>query len=134
MIESVASMSAYFFLNWLYGWPGVALAPDGTLIYRMATTMTLAGVVTTQIGAVFGCRTDRESIFRIGFFTNRLVLVGIAVELMLLCSLIYLPFLHGIFNTAPIGLREWAYVFAWTPVIFLADELRKAFLRWRERR
>ena len=134
MIESVASMSAYFFLNWLNGWPGVALAPDGTLIYRMATTMTLAGVVTTQIGAVFGCRTDRESIFRIGFFTNRLVLVGIAVELVLLCSLIYLPFLHGVFNTAPIGLREWAYVFAWTPVIFLADELRKAFLRWRERR
>ena len=30
MIESVASMSAYFFLNWLHGWPGVPLAPAGT--------------------------------------------------------------------------------------------------------
>jgi len=132
MIESVASMSAYFFLNWLNGWPGVPLAAEGTLTYRMATTMTLAGVVVTQVGAVMGCRTDRASIFRIGFFTNHLVLWGIAVELTLLGILIYTPFLHSIFNTAPIGLREWSYVFAWTPVIFLLDEFRKAILRWRE--
>ncbi len=134
MIESVASMSAYFFLNWLNGWPGTPLAPDGTLIYRMATTMTLAGVVATQVGAVMGCRTDRASIFQIGLFTNRLVLWGIAAELALLGMLIYVPFIQPVFNTAPIGLREWAYLFAWTPVIFLLDELRKAILRQRERR
>jgi P-type Ca2+ transporter type 2C len=133
MIESVASMSAYFFLNWLNGWPGVPLAPEGSLVYIMATTMTFAGVVTTQVGAVMGCRTDRTSIFRVGFFTNRLVLWGIAVELTLLGILIYVPFLQPVFHTAPIGLREWAYLFAWTPVIFLLDELRKAILRWRER-
>jgi P-type Ca2+ transporter type 2C len=134
LIESVASMSAYFFLNWLQGWPGVPLAAEGTLIYRMATTMTLAGVVATQIGAVMGCRTGQTSIFRIGLFTNRLVLLGIVVELILLGILIYTPFLQPIFNTAPIGPREWAYLFAWTPVILLLDELRKDILRRRERR
>lgn len=134
MIETFASITAYFFLNWLHGWPGVPLAAEGTLTYRMATTMTLAGVVATQVGAVMGCRTDRASIFRIGFLTNRLVLWGIAVELTLLGILIYVPFMQPIFNTAPIGLREWVYLFAWTPVIFLLDELRKAILRWREGR
>jgi len=134
MIESVAGMSAYFFLNWLHGWPGASLAPEGTTLYRMATTMTLAGVVASQVGAVFGCRTDRASIFSIGFRTNRLVLVGIAVELVVLGLLTYVPFLHGVFNTAPLGLREWIYVFAWAPIILLADELRKGLLRWRERR
>jgi Ca2+-transporting ATPase len=129
MIESVASMSAYFFLNWLHGWPGVPLAVGGTHIYQMATTMTFAGVVTCQIGAVMGCRTDRESIFRLGFFTNHLVLWGIAVELALLGGLIYTPFMQPLFGTAPIGYREWIYLFAWTPVIFLLDELRKVILR-----
>jgi magnesium-transporting ATPase (P-type) len=132
MIESVASMSAYLFLNWLHGWPGVPLAPEGSLTYRMAVTMTLAGVVVTQVGAVMGCRTDRASIFRIGFLTNRLVLWGIAVELTLLGILIYVPFMQPIFDTGPIGLREWVYLLAWTPVIFLLDEVRKAILRWRE--
>ena len=70
----------------------------------MATTMTLAAIVATQVGAVIACRTDRASIFRIGFTTNRLVLWGIGVELMLLALLVYTPFLQPIFNTAPLGL------------------------------
>jgi len=131
MIESVASMSAYFFINWVNGWPGVPLAQDGTLLYAMATTMTFAGVVATQVGAVFGCRTERQSVFRLGLFTNRLILVGIAVELALLAILVYVPFMQKIFNTAPIGLVGWVFVFAWTPVIFLLDEVRKAILRYR---
>lgn len=128
-IESVASMSAYFYFNYLHGWPARPLAGDNTLLYHMATTMTFAGIVAGQVGAVFNCRTDRTSIFKIGFFSNKLILVGIAVELALLFSLAYIPFFQGIFNTAPLGLRDWLYVLAWTPIIFFADEIRKAWLR-----
>ncbi len=39
-----------------------------------------------------------------------------------------------VFNTAPLDVVEWAFVLAWAPVIFLLDELRKAFLRLREHR
>ncbi len=133
VIESIASMSAYFFVNWQHGWPAVPLAAAGTKVYLMASAITLAGVVATQVGSVFACRTDKISIFRIGFTSNRLVLVGIGLELALLVSLVYTPFLHNVFNTAPLELTHWVYVFAWTPVIFLLDELRKAFLRRRER-
>jgi P-type Ca2+ transporter type 2C len=133
-IESVASMSAYFFVNWQHGWPSVPLAQEGTLVYGMATAITLAGVVATQVGSAFCCRTERLSVFKIGFTTNRLVLAGIAGELILLGLLVYVPFFHGIFSTGPLGLIDWVYVFAWTPVIFFVDELRKAFLRGRERR
>jgi magnesium-transporting ATPase (P-type) len=129
LIESVAAMSAYFYLNARHGWPAVPLAAEGTHLYRLATTMTLAGVVATQVGAVLACRTNRASLFHIGFFGNRLVLIGIAVELLLLALIVYVPVLQEIFHTAPLGLAEWSYVFAWTPVIFLADEARKAFLR-----
>lgn len=134
MIESVLSLSAYFFMNWQHGWPGVPLAADGTLIYRMATTMTLAGVVTTQIGAVMCRRSEYTSIFRIGLFSNRMVLWGIAVEVALLGILIYTPFLQPIFNTAAIGPLDWVYLFALTPVFILLDELDKVRLRRRERR
>jgi P-type Ca2+ transporter type 2C len=133
LLESGAAMSAYFFLNSQQGWPGVPLAQEG-IGYRMATTMTLAAIVASQIGAVFGCRTDRASVFSIGLFSNRLVLAGIAFELVLLSLLIYVPFFQGVFNTAPLGWIEWAFVLAWTPIIFLLDELRKALLRWQEKR
>jgi len=128
MIGSIAAMSAFFFLNWQHGWPSVPMESAGT-IYRMATTMTLAAIVATQIGVVFCCRTERESIFKVGFFSNRLVLLGIAFELSLLCILIYVPFLNGVFNTAPIGLHEWGFLFIWPVLVLLVDELRKTILR-----
>ena len=134
IMESAVAMLAYYFLNWQKGWPGVALAADGTLNYRMATMMTLAGIVFCQIGVVFCARTDRASIFKVGFFGNRLVLIGIGVELTLLAMLSYLPFLHGIFNTAPLRLTDWAFLAIWPPVIFLIDEARKWFMRRMDQR
>jgi potassium/sodium efflux P-type ATPase len=131
LIESVAAISAYFFLNWRFGWPGVPLAAEGTYIYQLATTMTLAGVVATQVGAVFACRTEINSIFKTGFFTNRLVVIGVGTELILLVLLVYAPFSHAIFNTAPLDGLDWLYVFAWTPLILLLDELRKLIKRRR---
>ncbi len=59
------------------GGPACRWRPVGTEVYRMATTMTLATVVATQIGAVMARRTNRASIFQIGFTTNRLILWGI---------------------------------------------------------
>lgn len=132
LMGSLVSTAAYFFLNWTHGWPGVPLAGTG-IVYQMATTMTFAGIVMAQVGTVFACRTERASIFKIGFHTNRLVLAGIAAELLLLCALVYMPFLHGLFNTAPLGLREWAFLLWMPAAVLFIDELRKAVLRRMDR-
>lgn len=132
IIESIISMSAYFYLNWEFGWPSHILAPVGTAHYRMATTMTLAGIVASQIAVVFCCRTNRLSLFTVGFFSNRLVLLGIGIEVLLLLSLVYLPPLQAVFGTAPLGWKEWGFLAIWPPVIILMDELRKALLRKNE--
>lgn len=133
MIESLAAMAAFFFVYWQKGWTGLPLAGSG-IVYQTATAMTLAAIVFTQIGAVFARRTDRVSIFRIGFFSNRLILLGIAVELALLCLLTYVPFFHSLFNTAPLNLSQWGFLILWTPSVLLVDEIRKAVIRSRGKR
>lgn len=133
MIESLAAMAAFFFVYWQKGWTGLPLADTG-IVYQTATAMTLAAIVFTQIGSVFARRTERVSIFRIGFFTNRLILLGIAVEIALLCLLSYVPFFHGIFNTAPLNLSQWGFLILWMPSVLLVDEIRKAFIRKRVKR
>ena len=128
LIEAGICTAAYFFFNWTHGWPDVPLAGSG-VAYQAATTMTFAAIVMAQVGMVFACRTDRISISKTGFFTNRMVLIGIIVELALLCALAYMPFLHGLFNTAPLGWREWAFLI-WIPaLVLLITELHKAVLR-----
>lgn len=129
LIEATAGMSCYFYVNYLHGWPGVPLAEAGSEIYKMATTMTLMGIVAAQAGAVLCCRSDRRSLFSAGIFSNKLVLVGIGTELLLLLVLIYVPFLQDIFNTAGVGIHEWCFALLWAPVIVILDELRKLYLR-----
>ena len=109
------------------------LAPEGTPVYVLATTMTLAGIVAAQVGAVFACRTDRASVLSVGLLTNRLVLLGVAVELALLALLVYVPLLQEVFGTAPLGPREWPFLLALAAGLLLADEGRKALLRRRAR-
>ena len=128
MLEGVICMAAYFYTNWMHGWPGVPLAVEG-LVYRQATTMTLASIVFCQIGAVLNCRTERESVFSVGVFSNKRVLLGIAVELVLICALSYVPFLQGIFNTAPLALTDWLLLIVLPFPILLLEELRKYFSR-----
>jgi Ca2+-transporting ATPase len=96
--------------------------------------MALAAVVITQIGNVLAQRTERSSIFTIGFFTNRLIWVGIATELILICLLVYVPVFQRIFGTAPFPPENWLFLFVWAPVLLIAEELRKGIMRWMDRR
>ncbi|WVT91877.1 cation transporting ATPase C-terminal domain-containing protein, partial [Enterococcus durans] len=130
LMASVISIGAYFVINYSDGWPTVPLASTGKT-YVMATTMTLAAIVFSQIGAVFNCRTEKESLFKIGFFSNKRVLLGILFEICLLAALINIPFLQDAFSTTNIPLIAW-FGLALIPIpIILLEELRKAILRHR---
>lgn len=128
LIESAVSMAAYFFVNMLHGWPGIPLASSGT-VYTQATTMALASIVFCQIGVVECARTERQSIFKTGLFTNKNIIRGIVFEIFLITAIMYVPFLQDIFQTASIGWKHWIFlVFCPVPIVAL-DELRKAYLR-----
>ncbi len=128
LLGSIISMGAYFFVNLLHGWPAVPLAASG-LIYRQATTMTLAAIVFSQIGAVLNCRTEKQSVFKVGIFSNKRVLFGIAFEVALLSAIIYVPFLQEVFNTAAIGLKDWIFLVLIPLPLLLIEECRKAISR-----
>jgi magnesium-transporting ATPase (P-type) len=96
--------------------------------------MTLAAIVFCQIGAVLNCRTDQQSLFSVGLFSNRQVLIGIGVEVALLSAIIYVPFLQGIFGTTAIGPVEWLYLVVLPIPMVLLDELRKLLARRRAAR
>src|SRR6185369_4323230 len=104
MIEAVLSLGGYFFVYWLANWHQGAPLPRSGLVYAMATTMSLAGIVACQIGAAFACRSRHQASWRLGFASNRLLLIGIAVEITLLLLLIYTAPLQTVFGLAPLGI------------------------------
>lgn len=133
MLASVVSLGAYFFVQAQHGWPDVPLAGSGD-VYRQATTMTLAAIIFCQIGAVLNCRTETESVFKIGIFGNKRILLGIVVEICLLLCLSYIPLLQDVFGTAPLARNDWLFLIVVPFFILGVEELRKALVRRRQRK
>ncbi len=129
LLGTIFALGGYFLANFLHGWPGSPIAAEGTRVYAQATTMMLAGVVFSQIGMAMNNRTDRESVFKRGLFSNKYINAGIVIELLILVAIMYVPFLNGIFNTAPISLIEWLYLVCVPFIVFGVEEARKKILR-----
>jgi magnesium-transporting ATPase (P-type) len=131
LLVGVAGLGSFFLAYLLAGWtPGEELADTGDL-YVQATAMTYAGIVAGQVGAGFAFRTNRESVFSIGLLSNRFLLVGIAFEVALLVALVLVPALQGVFHMKPLDPVAWPLLLIWPPLVFGAEELRKALFRRR---
>lgn len=134
MLQSAATLLAFYFMYWMNGYPGqwIDLPGSGDL-YRSATAMALAAVVTTQIGNLFAQRTETISSFKIPLFKNRLLWLGVAFELVLIFLIVYTPVMHNFIGTNSFPLSYWVLLFSFAPVLLLADELRKLVVRNREK-
>ena len=134
LLITLFALGGYFLVNYLNGWPQKPLAMEGSTIYYKATTMMLVGVVFAQMGMVMNNRTESESVFKRGIFTNKYINLGLVVEFLILIAIIYIPILNNVFNTSPIGIIEWLYALPIPFVVFAIEELRKKIIRNRHKR
>jgi magnesium-transporting ATPase (P-type) len=87
-----------------------------------------------QMLNVFLCRSDRRSIFAHRLTNNRLILSGVAAELVLILLIDYTPAGQAVFGTAPIALGSWLMVIPFALTMLIAEEARKAAVRLRTQR
>jgi len=133
LLEAAAVLIIYYFVLYKGGWrPGTQLEQDDTTfanpLHLKAMTMVFLGIVVMQIANVFACRSDKHSVFKLGFFGNKLIFWGIAFELLFAAVIVYTPFFQKVFQTTAIGWTDWAILFIFAPLIFFAEELRKKIL------
>jgi sodium/potassium-transporting ATPase subunit alpha len=129
LISTVGVLFVYFSVLYQGGWQWGMDLPADSLLGRQATTATFLGIVIMQIGNVFACRSSRESIFRLGFFSNKLIVIGIVVEVVLSAFIIYHPFGNKIFGTAPLGFHVWLILIPFSIGLLVSEELRKFYVR-----
>ncbi len=125
LISTIGVLFGYFYVLFRGGWQwGMDLPIDHPLA-RQATTATFLGIVILQISNVFACRSFKDSIFKLGFFSNKLVILGIIAEIALSAFIIYHPWGNKIFGTAPLELNVWLLLIPFSVGLLLAEELRK---------
>ena len=125
-LQGLATMAAFYYYYWTNGYAGQWLdLPASGTIYRSATAMALAVVVTTQIGDLFAQRAEKTPILKMPLLNNKMIWIGILTELMMIAAIVYLPFFNRFIGTASFSLKYWSFLFAWTPLLMIADEIRK---------
>ncbi|MGG7176556.1 calcium-translocating P-type ATPase, PMCA-type [Clostridium paraputrificum] len=86
-------------------------------------TMSLATLVLSQLFHVFECRSERHSIFEIKLFTNIYLVGAVSVSILMLLSILYIPFFQGVFHTVPLMLNQWFIVLFFSGIIALINSI-----------
>ena len=128
-LEALAAMAAYGFVLQRGGWRYGDTLGVGDPLYLEATTACLAAIVLMQVVNVFLCRDPDRSAFVPGLAANRLLLAGIALELVLIAAIVYTPAGQALFGTAPLGAQAWLFMLPFAAAMLLLEEARKFVAR-----
>ena len=92
-------------------------------------TMVFTVLCLSQIGNVLALRSETESLFSMGFFSNMPLFGAFVITILLQMATIYLPFLNPVFKTQPLSLAELMIALGLSSVVFLAVEAEKWWKR-----
>jgi Ca2+-transporting ATPase len=96
-----------------------------------ARTMAFTTLVMFQLVNVFNCKSEKESLFKVGIFNNKYLILAVIASVALQFLVIYAPFLSVAFETVQIGFIQWAVIIEIAFSAFLVVELYKIIERKR---
>ena len=111
----VSLLTGYFYYE-----PGVSNAQADTWQTMAFTTLTLA-----QMGNALAIRSNVDSVFSIGFFANRMMIVAVMTTFLLQMALVYFGPLQRVFSTVALSARDLGISLALSTIVFTAVELSK---------
>ena len=129
MLQASVALAAFFFVLYSAGWRyGVSLDSRDPL-YLQATTACLAAIVACQVVNVFICRHPRSAAWSFPFAGNRLLLLGLVLEIALLLLIVFTPLGRWAFATQAFPAEVWWLLGGLALVFGLLEEMRKFFVR-----
>jgi Ca2+-transporting ATPase len=150
LIQTIAQTGVVlgaFVVGLLWHLDAGALAPAGEnpILYLLkhnwrgvdvqtAETMAFVTLSLCELFRAYTVRSERISIFKLGVFSNKYMQYAVGISLFMLILVVSLPFLQPIFNTHFPSTREWAVMLTLSLVPAVAEEVFKAYLRWKEAR
>lgn len=88
-------------------------------------TMVFTALVIGRMSIVMSVRSFLDSVFKIGFFTNKPLIFSVLLTVGLQLLIVYIPQMNVIFKTEPLSLKELFYTFALASIVLIGTELEK---------
>lgn len=108
------------------GWEFGKEIDPSSVLYAKSTTAAYTVLALSQMANLLAARSEKLSVFALGFFSNRAAIYAICASVGILVAFIYVPQISSLLGLYPIGLREWMLALGVTVAVFLYEEARKA--------
>ncbi len=89
-----------------------------------ARTMAFCTIMLFQMFNVLNCRSEKNSLFRIGVFSNLYLVGAIILSVALQFLVVHTP-LSNFFKVVPLSFTGWIYAFAVSSTVFIIAEIMK---------
>jgi Ca2+-transporting ATPase len=99
------------------------------LLERTGETMAFLTLSLAELFRAYTVRSERQSVFTIGLFSNRYMQYAVGSSIVLLLLVVNVPFLQPIFNTHFLSPLQWGTVMGLALVPAFAEEITKLYLR-----
>ena len=86
----------------------------------------------SQLAHAFNCRSDRQSIFALGWLSNRPLVWATAGAAAVQLAILRVPWLRSVFGIGPLGGEEWLLALGLGLLPLAGMELEKAWGRMKK--
>ena len=83
----------------------------------------------SQLWHVMAIRSEKRSLFKLGFTSNRPLLWAVLGTVLLQLAVIYIPYLNTFFHTEPLTIGELAIAIGVSSIVFIVVEIEKTVKR-----
>lgn len=73
-----------------------------------------------ELIVVWNCRSESRNAFRVGFLTNKSLIIAVIISIFSTIAVIYVPTLQVMFQTVTLDLLEWTVVIFFASLGFFA--------------
>lgn len=111
---------------------GLSIASQAWAISREVEywqTVVFTVLTVSQLFHSLAVRSESESLFRIGLFSNLPMLGAVSLTLMLQMAAIYLPALNTLFHTQPLPMFDLIVCLLLSSLVLVAVEIEKWLMR-----
>lgn len=122
-------MGIYILTLYRYGWSWGEHLTDENFTYLKASTSAFALLIIIQMVQAFNSRSEKNSIFRLGLFSNMWLLGAILISLILTIIMVEVPFLQHYLKTTSLSGEDWGIIIGSSLLVLLIEEVRKILLR-----
>ncbi len=94
-------------------------------VLKEAQSLCFVTLILVEFFNAFNCRSLDQSIFKVGLFKNKWLIISIASQILLLLAIVYWSPFQSAFKTFALNGEEWGIAIASASTIFFGLELYK---------